>query len=48
MILRVKQLLKSKMLALLSLAKSKRRTPYNSHNVFQIVSVVSEARSSVL
>lgn len=37
----------SKMLALLSLAKSKRRTPYNAHNVFQIVSVMNEAPSSV-
>lgn len=37
----------SKMFALLSLAKSKWRTPYNSHNSFQKASVVDEAHSSV-
>ncbi len=38
----------SKMFALLSLAKSKQRTPHNkNHNVLQIVSAVSETHSSV-
>lgn len=35
------------MLALLSLTKSKWRMPYNTNNVFEIVSVVNEAHSSV-